>query len=254
VSVGHSLRAAREDAGLTVAEVAQRTRIRATVISAMERDDFALCGGDIYARGHVRSICAAIGVDAAPLVAEFDRDHAVEPPMASRVFEAETTTRRERRGPNWSAVMATVLVAAVAFLGVQLVTGGDDAPRGTATVADPTPTPTPTPTGTDSPSPEPTDSTVAVVPTDEVVVKVTAVPGGVSWVQVTDSKGTVRFTGNLADGQARTFRDKKRLDLILGNASGVVLVVNGSDVGSPGNQGEVAKLTFRPGDPDGSAG
>ena len=49
-------------------------------------------------------------------------------------------------------------------------------------------------------------------PTDEVVVKVTAVAGAVSWVQVTDSKGTVRFTGNLADGQARTFRDKKRLD------------------------------------------
>ena len=254
MSVGHSLRAAREDAGLTVADVADRTRIRATVISAMERDEFALCGGDIYARGHVRSISAAIGVEAGPFVAEFDRDHAVEAPMASRVFEAETTTRRERRGPNWSAVMATALVAAVAFLGVQLVTGGGEAPRGTTTVADPTPTPTPTPTGSDTPSAEPTDSPVEVVPTDEVVVQVTAVAGGVSWVQVTDSKGTVRFTGNLADGQARTFRDKTPPALILGNASGVVLVVNGSDVGSPGNQAEVVKLTFRPGDPDGSAG
>ena len=44
------------------------------------------------------------------------------------------------------------------------------------------------------------------------------------------------------------------LDVVIGNAAGIQLVVNGSDLGAPGQPGEVLKLSFRPGDPDGSAG
>lgn len=252
--VGASLAAAREEAGLTVAEVAEQTRIRATVVRAIESDDFSLCGGDVYARGHVRSIARAVGADPDAFVAEFDASHAQLAPTAAEVFESETATRRERRGPNWSAVMATVLVAAVAVLGFQLVSGGNDPGRETATVAEPDPTPTVTQTGSVEPSATPTESPVAAVPTNEVTLKVSALPGGLSWVQVTNASGEVLFSGNLSDGASRFFRDKRRLELVAGNSAGVVLVVNGSDLGSPGGQGEVSRLTFRPGDPDGSVG
>lgn len=253
MSVGPSLRAAREESGLSVAEVAERTRIRATVVEAIEHDDFRLCGGDIYARGHIRSIARVVGVDADPFVAQYDQAHAVEAPTAAEVFEAETSTEREPRNINWSAVMVAVLVVAVGFLGFQVLTGGDDR-RGTGTVAEPEPTPTVTQSLTTEPSVTPPESSVAAIPTDVVTLKVTALDDQVSWVQITDSKGNVEFTGNLSDGQSKTFRDPKSLDLVSGNAGAVVLVVNGTDLGTPGGTGDVVRLTFHPGDPDGSAG
>ena len=66
MSIGQTLHEARERAGLSVDEVSERTRIRATVVRAIEADDFALCGGDVYARGHVRAI-AAVVAPTAPL-------------------------------------------------------------------------------------------------------------------------------------------------------------------------------------------
>jgi hypothetical protein len=146
-----------------------------------------------------------------------------------------------------------VLAVALGVLGFQVVTGDDPDPRDTATVAEPQATPTPSETASGEPSAQPTESQVAVVPTDAVTLKLVAVGAG-SWVQVEDSKGQVRFTGTLADGQSRSFRDPKRLDVVVGNAAGIQLVVNGSDLGAPGQPGEVLKLSFRPGDPDGSAG
>ncbi len=41
VSVGERLQQARVAAGLTVADLADQTKIRATIITAMEQDDFS---------------------------------------------------------------------------------------------------------------------------------------------------------------------------------------------------------------------
>jgi hypothetical protein len=69
VSVGEALAEARVAAGLSVAEVGERSLIREAVISAMEADDYEACGGRIFVNGYIRSIAAAIGVDPKPLIA-----------------------------------------------------------------------------------------------------------------------------------------------------------------------------------------
>jgi len=56
VPIGETLAEARHEAGLTVAQVSARTRIRETIIRGIEHDDYAACGGDFYARGNIRSI------------------------------------------------------------------------------------------------------------------------------------------------------------------------------------------------------
>ena len=66
--VGPELVAARTRLGLTVDQLAERTRIRPHVIESIEVDDFAPCGGDFYARGHLRTLARVLGVDAAPLL------------------------------------------------------------------------------------------------------------------------------------------------------------------------------------------
>jgi cytoskeletal protein RodZ len=56
VSIGAVLADARWRSHLTVSEVSRETRIREAIIWGIEKDDFTACGGDAYARGHIRAI------------------------------------------------------------------------------------------------------------------------------------------------------------------------------------------------------
>jgi hypothetical protein len=73
VSIGAALADARWQAHLTVDEVSHRTRIREAIIWGIEQDDFSACGGDAYARGHIRAIAQAVDTDPDPLIAQYDR-------------------------------------------------------------------------------------------------------------------------------------------------------------------------------------
>jgi len=248
VSIGQTLAAAREKAGLTVEQVAAATRIRRTLVMDIERDDFASSGGDFYARGHVRTIAQKVGIDPAPLLAEFDaaRPEAA-PPRATDVFESETAARPERRGPNWSAAMAVAVAVVLVYGVVQVVTRDRPTPtegisgdrRETATTSAPaTTSASPTPTGD--------GSAVAQAPRTKVTVVVRA--RDTSWVQATTASGEELFQGLLED-ETRTFTDRQRIKLVIGNAGAVTLTVNGTPIGSPGRPGQVARVQFTPQDP-----
>ena len=87
MSIGEALAQARGQAGLTLGQVSQQTRIRQTIIKGIEGDDFSACGGDFYARGHIRSIAKAVGTDPGPLIEEYDSAHrAPEPVPAAEAF------------------------------------------------------------------------------------------------------------------------------------------------------------------------
>ena len=77
VSVGAMMSAARVAAQMSIRDVAALTKIRPTILTAMEADDFSLCGGTVYAKGQVRSIALAVGADPAPILAEFDAQSAM---------------------------------------------------------------------------------------------------------------------------------------------------------------------------------
>ena len=71
--VGERITDARRSRGLSIDDVAATTRLRPLTIEAIEDDDFALCGGDSYAIGHLRMIADAVGLDSDDLVAEYRR-------------------------------------------------------------------------------------------------------------------------------------------------------------------------------------
>ncbi len=261
MSLGSELSAAREQAGLTLEDVAERTRIRRTVIARIEADDFSLCGGDVYARGHIRTLAKVAGIDPEPLVAEFDRQHEPGGPSAAEVFEADTHVARERRGPNWTAAMAAVVVLLLAVAGFQLLRGGS----GTGTVVAPPasgaglPATTASSSAPSSPGPSATSTPTASATTSPTVIAevpssargVTmrlSIVGGRSWLSVNAGSRKV-FEGVLSDGTTRTFTDPKQIKIVIGNAGVVHLVVNGVDLGAAGGGGQVVRLTFGPGDP-----
>ena len=78
MTVGETLTEARYQAGLSIDELSERTRIRGTVIRSIEQDDYDACGGDLYVHGYVRAIAGAVGIDAQPLIREYDQGRAAE--------------------------------------------------------------------------------------------------------------------------------------------------------------------------------
>lgn len=245
MSIGGTLAEARERAGLSVEEVAQATRIRRALITAMEQDDFSGMGGDFYARGHLRTVATKLGLDPAPLLKEFDATRPVPSPRASEVFEAETI-RPDRRGPNWSAAMAAALVLILIYGIAQVVTGNsrpaEDAFPGTSGSTSDSGSTSRSPSTT----PSPTGSAIARAPRDRVTVVLTA--RGTSWVQATTATGKQLFEGIVED-RTLTFTDRTLVRLVVGNAGAVSLTVNGRELGAPGKPGEVARVEFTREDP-----
>lgn len=255
-SIGLLLARARRDAGLTVEAVSAATAVRVPIVRAIELDDFNRCGGDVYARGHIRAFARAIGIDPAPLVDRYDAEHGGRPAptRVAPLYEADKM-RVEPRRANWTMAMVAAIAIVVAFVAVTLVRGGSGQPvAGRASQDGPSArpsasaaahrTPTPPPTS----SAQPGNSPIAAVPADKVVVKLTA-DDGKSWVSATAADGTTLFQGLLNKGQSETLTDDRKISLVLGNAGAIQMFVNGKDLGTAGGNGQLVRTDFTPGNP-----
>ena len=256
LSVGRVLQQARIAAGLTVDDVSSATRVRLPIVHAIEADDFGPCGGDVYARGHIRTLARAVQLDPAPLIAQFDADHGGRPAPtpAAPLFEAERI-RPERRGPNWTAAMVAAIVAVVAFVGFTAVKGGGDDGGANTQVAEgvkpstsKNASPTPKNDKPEGPKPDSSDSAIAAAPQDKVTVQVSAADGK-SWISAKDHNGRLLFDGLLKQGESKTFQDSDKVNLVLGDAGAIQLYVNGKKIENDFQPGAVERLTYTKGDP-----
>jgi cytoskeletal protein RodZ len=249
-SLGAALRAAREDAGLSVEDVSARTRIRSTVIRDLESDRIESSGGAVYARGHVKSICGAVGVTAAPYLDLFTRQVGTEPVLTlqpslpeprhapTESLHVPTAAAPERRGPNWAAAAAAALAVIVGLFVVGQVTKPDSDATLTTTTQSPSPAASPAPVKVQAPG---RNLTAARPAPNGAELRVRLI-GGSSWVSVRNSTRTL-FEGVLRAGAVKDFRDPKQLRLIVGNAGAVNLVCSGRDLGPAGGQGAVRRFT-----------
>ncbi|WP_296601890.1 helix-turn-helix domain-containing protein [Nocardioides sp.] len=226
--IGPELAAARSRLALSVDQLAERTRIRPHVIESIEVDDFAPCGGDFYARGHLRTLARVLGVDAAPLLTAYDERYADAPIDARRVFESELATgvdgpiRSTRGGPNWSVLVAAVMAIVLAWSIARLVM---DSPVSLDHK----------PVLNGSPS-----SAAKVGPPVPVVL--TAAAGG-AHVKVFDATGEVVFAGDLAFGDSKTL--KASPPVRVQSSDGALQVrIDGRDRGALGEEGQPAQNTF----------
>jgi cytoskeletal protein RodZ len=221
VSIGETLAEARRQAGLTITQVSERTRIRESIIRAIEQDDFSTCGGDFYARGHIRSIASVVGTDPAPLVREYDAEHG--PPgaiSAADVFEPARPVRiREPRSFGFGKVMIVVLLAVIGAAAYLLVSHVGK--HNTAA----TPPPATRATVTPAAHPSATAAATTPPPQNQDVIKLTA--NADCWVLLTHADGNQIFMGVLSAGNSMKWTEGRTVILRLGNPPGVVLTVNG---------------------------
>jgi cytoskeletal protein RodZ len=247
VSIGDVLAEARCQADLTISEVSQATCIRETIIRGIERDDYSACGGDFYARGHVRSIARAVGTDSDSLIREYDLTYGAPTAItAADAFEPSTPIKlRERRGPNWSAVMALALALIVGFAVYQAwpSTGVSRVAAQAAAARRPgRPHRGHTAGKVTGSSPGIHRSPGAA---RDVVIHLSAIED--CWVHLTTASGRTIFSGIVYGGTREHWTERQAVSLVLGNPGGIALTVNGKDLGAPGHSGGPVTLSFGPG-------
>jgi cytoskeletal protein RodZ len=243
VRAGVLLRDARVRAGRSLEDCAFQLRSRTTLIDALEHGELEVFGGDIYARGFLRSYARLLGLDEEGILALHGRDPAFDAPVVQL-----SALRMRRDVPGWLVGLVSVVVLAVGLVTV-LVLGGQRAPDTIAAVdpgldapTDGSMRPDPAPV---LPVPPPAPEAVVGPPIDLVLTFEAA-----SWLEVLiDGVPLLPSDGNgvlVPAGDTLRFTGQEEIVLRFGNAGGVRVESGGEDLGALGRSGEVLRVTFGP--------
>jgi len=248
MSLGEFMRGARESAGLSIDELAERTSIRAGLLREIENNNFTHCGGDTYARGHLRNIAAVISVDAHTLIDLYNSEHSSEVRKIHDMLVENNVTRipTERKTVSWKslAIASVVLIAAVA--GGQIIISNSRTTVTPTSLSSPTPSTTPSSTATDeaSPSTAPSQGTEIVPSTSgELTLTISATRGN-SNIDVVIG-GASLYKGPLFQGETKSFSSANSISIYLSNAGDLDLTLNGEKIAPLGARNEEIRKTFR---------
>jgi cytoskeletal protein RodZ len=243
MTLGEFLQQARENAGLSVDELAHIVNLRPGLIRAMESNDFLPCGGDTYARGHIRNISQITGANAQELLTMYDAEHSVDSRSihAQLVDNNAAAIRSENRKLSWKVLVGASL-SIVVLIGVAqfAISAVDSEPAATSMViekAEPTQTPTPSPTA--SAAPTTPSSTV----NNELTLSIAATRGN-SNIDVVIGGASV-YKGPLFQGESKSFVGESSISVYLGNAGDLDLTLNGEKLAPLGERNQEIRKTFR---------
>ncbi len=215
---GARLRAGRENRGLSVPQAAERLRFDARIVEALEAEDYAALGADVYVRGYLRRYAELVGDSPEELLGLYARDGRVTRPDLTRIPHREPPD-----GASWlglPALLGLAGFALIALLAWVLTVQGEK----------------PQPLAGAAPAPEARAAATAPV-ADGVPL---APPGtrtqldlkfsALSWAEVSDASGRLLLQGLYAGGASRTLSGAPPLRVTVGNTPAVTLQANGQPV------------------------
>jgi cytoskeletal protein RodZ len=240
MSLGALIAKSRTDARLTVEELSKLTNIPATLLRDMENNNFAKCGGETYARGHLRNIATKVGIDERILLDLFETEvTAPAKPIRELLNENNVTMPyQEPKRISWKILAAGSAAALILFAGAQIffLDSENGAELELITTASATPS---------EPAAETLTPSSAASPEITGGVNIELVASrGATWLYATNEDGKVLFSGMIRKGNSKNFIQSEQVNLRVGNAGGVDISVNGENVGSVGANGEVVNLTY----------
>ena len=236
--IGARLRAAREKRGLTVLQAAERLHLDARVVQALEAEDFAALGADVYVRGHLRRYAEAVGESPAQLQQLYSANPHAAGPDLTRIPRGEPDQSGSRL--LLPAVQLVEGYAAAGLLRWLLTQPGEKAhplPAGRPAAADAA-------RGAEAAAPAadagaapaaaerviPPTSLRAPVTTGGAAAQLDFAFSAASWVEVSDVEGRRLLEGLLEGGSTRTLTGTAPFLVVLGNAPAVKLRFNGEPV------------------------
>jgi cytoskeletal protein RodZ len=247
MSLGSMITKARKDAGLSIDDLSAATNIRGPLIRDMEANNFAQCGGDTYARGHLRNIATKLAIDPQIFLTAFeDEQMHVDRSMQDKLVE--TSVMREptdAKKVSWK-VLITISIASLGVAGLAQILVTNNSTPDIPVAVDESATPSPSSDATTEPTAaattEPTDE--SAISTGEGVEVIITATRAKSWLFVSDANGRTLFSGQISQGVTKTFTTGQQLNMKVGNAGGVDLSVNGKNVDPLGIDGQVVSVSY----------
>lgn len=244
MSLGSLISKSRRDAGLSLEDLASKTNIRVTILREIESDNFKNCGGETYARGHVRNIAAVLNANQQEFIRIYEEEQGEEIRTMKQLLIENNVIRepQETRRVSWK-VLVMISVISLMIVGIaQIVISNTN--TGDFVIAAPTESATPSTSSTPSTSPSAQPSAQTSFSTGiGVEVRVSAARAK-SWLFVSDAAGRTLFSGQLSMGTEKVFTTDTQINLKVGNAGGVDLTVNGKKVAAIGANGAVVSVSY----------
>ena len=245
MNLGEMLRDARIAARISIEDLSNATSIRIGLLTEMEANNFSHCGGDTYARGHIRNIANKLGADAAALIDIFNEEHSTERrAMQDLLVENNVmNSRPEGKKISWK-VPAVISLSILVVLGIiQIVISNQSStPKLVASqsVATPSPTPSAEPTPQASTSAQPSATTSRKGPITLMMVATR----GSSYIDIiVDGKRVLK--GSIFQGETKKFTGKSAISIYLSNPGGLDVTLNGKLLTNLGGENEEVRRTFR---------
>ncbi|MEY4036954.1 MAG: hypothetical protein RL201_335 [Actinomycetota bacterium] len=240
MSLGQFIKGARESAGLSVDQLAAVTSIRTGLIIEMEKNNFINCGGDTYARGHLRNIAPKIFLDPQILIDMYNEEHSTESRKIHDMLVENNATRipTERKTVSWKSLAIASVVLLVALAIGQIIISDSK-----TTVA-PVVKVSPTASAVASPSPTTVATeTVSPNPTGELALTISAARGNSNIDVVVD--GQHLYKGPMFQGDTKSFNAPTSISIYLSNAGDLDLTLNGEKLAPLGARNQEIRKTFR---------
>jgi cytoskeletal protein RodZ len=252
MTIGSELQQAREQRGLTLVQISERTKIRVPVLRAIERDDFKQLPGGVISRGFVRLFAREVGLDADEIAARFTAEIAPSAPEhagdgsvahAGADLAHGATAGTSPYGPRAAAfaLAAVALLAGTSYLlkpgpaptaGTSAVPAESTTPVavGTSSASAPeaTAAATPSPVASGAPSvPSPTAASPAPAPAakDTSPLRVDLNATDACWISVTSDGEQVAFR-SLNQGERLAVRAAREIVLRIGVPGNLVVSIN----------------------------
>jgi cytoskeleton protein RodZ len=226
---GEILKAKREELCLNIKEIADRLKIRADYLAAIEDDMFDKLPAPVYTMGYIRSYAAYLRVDADSVV-RFYREHSSQPNHSTIIPLAHF----RKKSPRIVYVFLLIPVLVALFFARSYVLSGSVA----RTPADLDKV------GTMKTVPEQDTAqqpTVTVPQPSEHSLIVTATAR--TWVSIRFQDGSEEEV-TLQRGDTKSWQFREEASLRIGNAGGIKINFDGKDMGSPGLSGQVKSVAF----------
>jgi cytoskeleton protein RodZ len=242
-SVGAALREAREQLGLSVADVGSRLKFASRQIEALEADNFTCLPEIFFVRRFVRSYAKLLQLDPEPLLAALPIVPA-QPSLHTASIAIEVpfpnTNAKRRHKMIWLMAGLVIVVAFTLVLFVWLNRGNSIMPQAKVDILE-LPAVMLTPASLVITVPPSTESNNASRQSGFIRLTFDAD----SWVKVTDNDGKILLSQLNSSGSEQHLKGKPPFSVIIGNISGVHLYYQGRLVElAPFYNGEIARLTL----------
>ena len=239
MNLGEVLASARISANLSLEDLSSYTSVRAGLLSEMEKNNFKHCGGDIYARGHLRNIAPKIGLEAAILIELYNKEHSAESRSINEMLDENNVARvpHEKKNLSWKVPATFSLVILMVLAIAQIVISNINSETAPRPIVSASASPTPSPEVSEA------TSTAPAVVVDGVEMTIAAVRGN-SQIDIV-IEGQHVFKGSIFQGESKSFKSADSISVYLSNPAGLDVSVNGELQAPLGGQNEEVRRTFR---------